>query len=67
MLATNPKYILRNYMAQAAIEQAYQGDYTEVQLLLEVLQSPFDEHPDAEKYAGLPPDWAEAISVSCSS
>ena len=67
MLATNPKYILRNYMAQAAIEQAYQGDYTEVQLLLKVLQSPFDEHPEAEKYAGLPPDWAEQISVSCSS
>ena len=67
MLAKNPKYILRNYMAQAAIEQAYQGDYTEVQLLLKVLQTPFDEHPDAEKYAGLPPDWAEAISVSCSS
>jgi len=36
-------------------------------LLLEVLQAPFAEHPQAEKYAGLPPDWAEQISVSCSS
>jgi len=67
MLAINPKYVLRNYMAQAAIEQAHQGDYSEVNLLLEVLQSPFEEHPQAEQYAGLPPDWAEQISVSCSS
>ena len=54
-------------MAQAAIEKAEQGDYSEVNLLLEVLQSPFDEHPKAEHYAELPPDWAETISVSCSS
>jgi len=67
MLKTNPKYILRNYMAQAAIEKAVQGDYSEVNLLLEVLQSPFAEHPKASHYAGLPPDWAETISVSCSS
>ena len=67
MLAINPKYVLRNYMAQVAIEKAQQGDYSEVNLLLEVLQSPCDEHPQAEMYAGLPPDWAETISVSCSS
>ncbi|MDB9814839.1 YdiU family protein [bacterium] len=63
----NPKYVLRNYMAQAAIEAAQQGDYTEVNVLLEILQSPCDEHSEAEKYAGLPPDWAERLSVSCSS
>ena len=67
MLRTNPKYVLRNYMAQAAIEKAQQGDYSEVNLLLRVLQNTFDEHPEAEKYAGLPPDWADHISVSCSS
>ena len=67
MLRTNHKYVLRNYMAQAAIEKAQQGDYSEVNLLLRVLQNPFDEHPEAEKYAGLPPDWADHISVSCSS
>ena len=67
MNAINPKYVLRNYMAQAAIEAAQQGDYREVNLLLNVLQSPCDEHPEAEKYAGLPPDWAEKLSVSCSS
>ena len=67
MQAANPKYVLRNYMAQAAIEQAHKGDYTEVNLLLEILQAPFAEHPQAQHYAGLPPDWAEQISVSCSS
>ena len=67
MNAVNPKYVLRNYMAQAAIDAAKQGDYSEVNLLLEVLQSPFEEHPQAEQYAGLPPDWADQLSVSCSS
>ena len=67
MLLCNPKYVLRNYMAQTAIEKAEAGDYSEVNLLLKVLQSPFEEHPEAQHYAGLPPDWAEKISVSCSS
>ena len=67
MRAVNPKYVLRNYMAQAAIEKAQTGDYSEVNLLLKVLQSPCEEHPEAQQYAGLPPDWAEKISVSCSS
>ena len=67
MRAVNPKYILRNYMAQTAIEKAQEGDYTEVERLLNIMQTPFDEHPDAEEYAGLPSDWAADISVSCSS
>jgi uncharacterized protein YdiU (UPF0061 family) len=67
MQAVNPKYVLRNYMAQTAIEGAYQGDYSEVNRLLNILQSPFEEHPHAEKYSWLPPDWADKISVSCSS
>lgn len=67
MNRVNPKYVLRNYMAETAIEAAKQGDYSEVNLLLDVLQSPYDEHPQAEKYAGLPPNWADQLSVSCSS
>lgn len=67
MLARNPKYILRNYMAQIAIENAENGDFREVNRLLHILQNPFDEHPEAEEYAGLPPDWSESLSVSCSS
>jgi len=67
MRRVNPQYILRNYMAQVAIEAAEQGDYSQVELLLEVLQNPFEEHPQASQYAGPPPDWATQISVSCSS
>ncbi len=65
--AHNPKYLLRNYMAQIAIERAEQGDYTEINRLLNIVQSPFEEHPDADEYAGLPPEWAQSLSLSCSS
>lgn len=68
MLAVNPKYILRNYMAQIAIEQAERDqDYSEIERLMQVLQTPFDEHPDSQAYADVPPDWAGGIRVSCSS
>jgi uncharacterized protein YdiU (UPF0061 family) len=68
MKRTNPKYILRNYLAQVAIEKAgKEQDFTEVDRLFRLLQSPFDEHPDMEHYAKPPPDWAKEIQVSCSS
>ena len=68
MSLINPKYILRNYIAQIAIKKAEQDqDYTEIDKLMKVLQNPFDEHPNMEYYAGLPPDWASKVSVSCSS
>jgi len=63
----NPKYILRNYLAQQAIEQAQNGDYAGVHALLAVLEQPFDEQPGKEHYAALPPDWAAHLEVSCSS
>jgi len=67
MRGVNPQYVFRNYMAQTAIEAAEQGDYSEIELLLEILQKPYKEHPQASQYAGPPPDWATQISVSCSS
>lgn len=67
MMATNPKYILRNYLAQTAIEKAEHGDYAEIDRLLTILRTPFDEQPNAEPYAAPPPDWADNIQVSCSS
>ena len=67
MNRVNPKYILRNYLAQQAIERAESGDYREVEQLLALLQNPFDEQPEREHYAQLPPAWAAEISVSCSS
>ncbi|MBC7415528.1 MAG: YdiU family protein [Herminiimonas sp.] len=67
MQATNPKYVLRNYLAQVAIEKAQNKDFTEIATLLAVLQKPFDEQPEHEHYAALPPDWASDLEVSCSS
>jgi uncharacterized protein YdiU (UPF0061 family) len=67
MHAVNPKYVLRNYLAQIAIEKAQQGDFSEVGKLLAVLEQPFDEQPENAAYAALPPDWASHLEVSCSS
>ena len=64
----NPKFILRNYLAENAIRKACDDkDYSEIDTLLHLLQQPFDEHPEHAHYADLPPDWAQKISVSCSS
>jgi uncharacterized protein YdiU (UPF0061 family) len=64
----NPKFVLRNHLAESAIRLAQRGDFSEVQRLLAVLQQPFDEHPNAPAaYAALPPDWAHQLEVSCSS
>ncbi|TWG80518.1 uncharacterized protein YdiU (UPF0061 family) [Cupriavidus gilardii J11] len=67
MRAVNPKYVLRNHLAETAIRRARDKDFSEVQRLLEVLSRPFDEQPDAQPYAALPPDWASGLEVSCSS
>ena len=68
MKQVNPKYILRNYMAETAIRKAEdENDYSEIDRLFKLLQNPFAEQPGNEVYAGYPPEWAEEISVSCSS
>lgn len=67
MNGVNPKYVLRNYLAQIAIEKAQNKDFSEVEKLLRLLEKPFDEQPENEKYAQLPPDWASELEVSCSS
>lgn len=64
----NPKYILRNYLAQTAISKAEkERDYSEVDCLLRLLATPFDEQPEMESYAAPAPEWARHIEVSCSS
>jgi uncharacterized protein YdiU (UPF0061 family) len=67
MNAANPKYVLRNHLAENAIRLAKEKDFSEVERLARVLRRPFDEQPEFEAYAGLPPDWASDLEVSCSS
>jgi uncharacterized protein YdiU (UPF0061 family) len=68
MRARNPKYILRNHLAEIAIRRAADHrDYSEVDRLHALLARPFDEQPEYEAYAAEPPDWARKIEVSCSS
>lgn len=67
MLKTNPKFVLRNHLTELAIRAAKSRDFSLVQQLLQVLQRPFDEHPEFASFADFPPDWAGDISISCSS
>jgi uncharacterized protein YdiU (UPF0061 family) len=67
MNGVNPLYVLRNHLAEEAIRAAKSGDAGEIDTLLKLLRNPYAEQPGHEKYAGLPPDWAGGIEVSCSS
>jgi uncharacterized protein YdiU (UPF0061 family) len=67
MLASNPKYVLRNHLAEQAIRAAESGDQEPTRNLLRVLQSPYEEHPEYEALANFPPAWAADLTISCSS
>jgi uncharacterized protein YdiU (UPF0061 family) len=69
MQAANPRYVLRNWVAQRAIELAEEGDYSEVQFVHQLLLRPYTTDPAAEEkgYARPPPKWAGQLAVSCSS
>lgn len=71
MKQVNPKYVLRNYMAQMAIDAADQGDYSLIEELYQVLKSPYAEQPASEKWFARRPEWARhkvgCSMLSCSS
>jgi uncharacterized protein YdiU (UPF0061 family) len=65
MKAVNPAMVLRNWLAQRAIEQAEQGDYAELHRLHDALRTPYADRSD--DYVSRPPDWGKRLEVSCSS
>lgn len=67
MLRINPKYILKNYILQEAIDKAENGDNTLVNDLLVLAQNPFDEHPEFDRYAKATPSNYQNLKLSCSS
>lgn len=67
MNSVNPLYILRNYLAQQAIEAAEQGDTTALHELMLVLQKPYQPQAGKEAFAAPPPDWGKGMDISCSS
>jgi len=70
MKASNPSFILRNYLLQEAIEKAEAGDFSQVEKLFDQLRKPFAElegEADTVSFSKLPPKWAYDYCVSCSS
>jgi len=67
MKIANPKYILRNYLAQEAIQAAERGDFSALNTLAGVLKNPYAENEKYKNFTEIPPEWAKKLEISCSS
>ncbi|MCS6302227.1 MAG: YdiU family protein [Nitrospira sp.] len=67
MNRVNPRYVLRNYLVQTAIEKAQNKDFSEIDRLFTLLQDPFTDQQGMEAYALPPPSWGKHLAISCSS
>ena len=67
MNSSNPKYILRNYLAQEAIQAAELGDFSFLNLLVEALKDPYVEKDEFSEFSKAPPEWGKKLEISCSS
>ena len=67
MNQVNPKFILRNYMAQEAIDAAEDSNFSKLETLIVVLTKPFEELKEHQKFANKSPAWAQDLEISCSS
>jgi len=67
MKKVNPKYTLKNYMLQEAIDAANIGDFSIVDALFKIAQAPFDEHPNYHRWSLATPQEFKNQKLSCSS
>ena len=71
MNTVNPKYVLRNYMAQMAIDKANEGDFSLIDELFNLLKKPYEEQSENQKWFAKRPEWARhkvgCSMLSCSS